>query len=77
MNDIGSLMYELDKSLSRLLKPLVGKINSFMKDSSGFADMVKNTTLESRNTNICFNVVYLFTKISLESTKCSRKLPHG
>ena len=68
MKVIGSLMYELDKSLHRFLKPLVGNINSFMKDSCGFVDMVKNTTLESHNTNISFNVVYLFTKIALYST---------
>ena len=42
VNTIGSATYELAKYVAKILKPLVGNTDSFIKDSKDFVNFIKN-----------------------------------
>ena len=63
---IGSPTYLLAKMLAGILAPLAGKTDTFVKNSSHFADMVKNIDLHQEDTLISFDVTSLFTKVPIE-----------
>ena len=66
VNTIGSPTYELAKHLAKVLGPLVGKTDSFIKDSSHFVELIKDEKLEPKDIILSFDVVSLFTKIPLD-----------
>ena len=66
VNTIGSPTYELAKYVAKILKPLVGNTDSFIKDSHDFVNLIKNETLEKDDILVSFDVVSLFTKIPLD-----------
>jgi hypothetical protein len=52
--------------IMRILGPLVGNIDSFIKDSSDFVRMIKNEKVDPNDILLInFDVVSLFTKIPL------------
>jgi hypothetical protein len=66
VNTIGSPTYELAKHVAKILSPLVGHTDSFIKDSNDFIKIIKNEKLKPQDTLISFDVVSLFTKIPLD-----------
>jgi hypothetical protein len=66
VNTIGSPTYELAKHVAKILSPLVGHTNSFIKDSNDFIKIIKNEKIRTQDTLISFDVVSLFTKIPLD-----------
>jgi hypothetical protein len=65
VNTIGSPTYELAKYVAKILGPLVGQTDSFIKDSNDFINIIKNEKVKPDDTLISFDVVSLFTKIPL------------
>jgi hypothetical protein len=65
VNTIGSPTYELAKYVARILGPLVGRTDSYIKDSRDFVELIKEEKIESKDMLISFDVVSLFTKIPL------------
>ena len=63
---IGSPTYKLSKELARVLSPLAGHTNSFVKNSSHFAQRIRETTLNTDDIMVSFDVVSLFTKVPVE-----------
>jgi hypothetical protein len=66
VNTIGSPTYELAKHVAKILSPLVGHTDSFIKDSNDFINIIKNEKVGPQDTLISFDVVSLFTKIPLD-----------
>jgi hypothetical protein len=66
VNTIGSPTYELAKHVAKILRPLVGHTDSFIKDSNEFINIIKNEKVRPQDTVISFDVVSLFTKIPLD-----------
>ena len=66
VNTIGSPTYELAKYVAKVLKPLVGNTDSFIKDSHDFVNLIKKEKLERDDILVSFDVVSLFTNIPLE-----------
>jgi len=55
----------LTKYVSGILSPLVGNIDSFIKDSKHFVDLIKDDKYEPKDMTVSFDVISLFTKIPL------------
>jgi retron-type reverse transcriptase len=51
--------------VARILGPLVGRTDSYIKDSRDFMELIKEEKIESKDIIISFDVVSLFTKIPL------------
>ena len=66
INTIGSPTYNLAKYLAKLLKPLVGKNNSFVKDSTTWVEEVSKENLNEEDKIMSFNVVSMYTKIPID-----------
>ena len=66
VNTIGSPTYELAKYVAKILGPLVGNCDSFIKDSSAFVKLIQEEKVEPKDRIVSFDVVSLFTKIPLE-----------
>jgi hypothetical protein len=66
VNTIGSPTYELAKHVAKILSPLVGHTDSFIKDSNEFIKIIEKEKLKPEDTLISFDVVSLFTKIPLD-----------
>jgi len=66
VNTIGEPTYLLAKFLSQKLKPLVGRIDSFVKDSASFVQEWRDVILEPGDLLVSFDVVCLFTKIPIQ-----------
>ena len=66
VNTIGGPTYLLAKFLALKLKPLVGRTESFMKDSASFIDELKDIKLDPRDILVSFDVVSLFTCIPIK-----------
>ena len=65
VNTIGGPTYLLAKFLALKLKPLVGRTDSFVKDSSSFVNELKEVKLSPDDKLVSFDVVSLFTKIPI------------
>jgi RNA-directed DNA polymerase len=52
--------------VARILGPLAGRTDSYIKDSRDFVELIKEEKIESKDILISFDVVSLFTKISLD-----------
>jgi hypothetical protein len=66
VNTIGSPTYELAKYVAKILSPLVGHTDSFIKDSNDFIKIIKNEKIKPKEILISFDVVSLLTKIPLD-----------
>jgi hypothetical protein len=66
VNTIGSPTYELDKHVAKILDPLLGHTNSFIKDQNKFIRIINNEMVKPEDILISFDVVSLFTKILLD-----------
>ena len=62
---IGSPTYLLSKQLARILNPLSGHTESYIKNSQEFAQRIHGTPLDEDDKMISFDVVSLFTKVSV------------
>ena len=60
---IGSPTYDIAKFLTKIISPLTGKSDSFIKNSSDFAERVRNTVLNASDKMVSFDVVSLFTRV--------------
>ena len=60
---ISSPTYNLSKFVSKMISPLVGKTDSFVKNSRDFAELVKKEKLESDEIMVSFDVKSLFTNV--------------
>ena len=56
VNTIGSPTYELAKYVAKLLGPLVGHTDSFIKDSNDFINTIKNEKMKPNDTLISFDM---------------------
>ncbi|XP_059066646.1 uncharacterized protein LOC131857886 [Cryptomeria japonica] len=65
VDTIGSPTYKLAAFLAKLISPLVGNSNSFIKDSNQFVQFIKDTKLDPQDTLVSFDVVSLFTKVTI------------
>ena len=61
----GSPTYNLAKLLAKILTPLTGKTESYVKNSSAFAKRIRGTTLAENDIMVSFDVVSLFTRVPL------------
>ena len=66
MSSIGSPMYALAKEMVRILSPLAGSSNSYIKNSEHFARKIENTTLNSCDLLVSFDVRNLFTNVPVD-----------
>lgn len=65
VNTIGGPTYLLAKYLSNKLKPLVGRTESFVKDSSSFINELKDIRIDPSDMLVSFYVISLFTNITI------------
>ena len=65
---ISSPTYNLSKFVSKMISPLVGKTDSFVKNSRDFAELVKKEKLESDEIMVSFDVKSLFTNVPVTTT---------
>ena len=79
VNTIGSPTYQLAKYLAKILGPLVGNKDSFIKDSSEFVKLIKDEKIKPKDMISSFYVVSLFTKIPWmnQSRSLRRILTHA
>jgi hypothetical protein len=59
---IGSPTYELEKHVAKILGPLVGSTESYIKYSNEFVNLIKEEKVEPGDMLISFDVVSPFTK---------------
>ena len=64
--NIGSPTYCLAKELARIISPLSGQTQSFMKNSAHFVEKVEQVSLDGHDYMASFDVVSLFTKIPID-----------
>ena len=63
---IGSPTYRLAKKLARILSPLAGHSDSFVKNSAEFAREVRDMELGEEDVMLNFDVVSLFTRVPVD-----------
>jgi hypothetical protein len=63
VSTIGSPVYRLSKMLARILTPLSGKTESYIKNSTDFAKKIHDTELNENDKLVSFDVVSLFTRV--------------
>ena len=66
VNSIGGPTYLLAKFLALKLKPLVGRTESFVKDSASFINELKDIKLDPNDILVSFDVVSLYTCIPIK-----------
>lgn len=74
VDTMGSPTYFLASHLAKIISPLVGKSDSFVKDSCHFVQFIKGNFVDSDDILVSFDVVSLFTKVpipdSIQIVKC-------
>ena len=63
---IGSPTYRLAKELARILSPLAGHSDSFVKNLAEFAREVRDMELGEEDVMLSFDVVSLFTRVPVD-----------
>ena len=63
---IGSPTHSVARLLTKILNPLAGQTDSFVNNSSHFAEKIKETEVAATDRMISFDVVSLFTKVPVE-----------
>ena len=66
VSSIGSISYPCAKYIAGILKPLVGKTSSFIKNSADFVDKIKDCRVEDDEELISFDVTALFTSVPVD-----------
>lgn len=66
MSAIGSSIHQLARELVRILKPLSGTTDSYIKDSFAFVERISQTTILESDVLVSFDVVSLFTRVPVE-----------
>ena len=64
VSTIGSPTYQLAKELARIIRPLCGQTESYVRNSAHFVDILKNISMD--DLMVSFDVVSLFTKVPIE-----------
>ena len=63
----GSVSHSLARLIADILKPLAGNTNTFVKNSSEFASLIRNTNIEENEDMVSFDVESLYTSIPVDS----------
>ena len=63
MSSVGSITYNSAKYLAKVLSPLVGKTEHFVKNSQHFVSLVKDKRVEEDEVLISYDVSALFTSV--------------
>ena len=63
---VGSPTYKLAKELARVLSPLTGKTESFIKNSAEFANRIRKEPVTDGDMMVSFDVVSLFTRVPVD-----------
>jgi hypothetical protein len=66
VSSIGSPCYVVAGFLHKILSPLAGKLESFIKNSGHFVRLLKSVNLQYSDTLISFDVVSLFTNVPVD-----------
>jgi hypothetical protein len=66
VSSIGSPCYALAGFIHKILSPLAGKSESFVKNSGHFVQLLKSVNLRSSDTLLSFHVVSLFTDVPVD-----------
>jgi hypothetical protein len=66
VSSIGSPCYALAGFLHKILSPLAGKSESFVKNSAHFVQLLKSVNLQPPDTLVSFDVVSLFTNVPVD-----------
>ena len=66
VSTIGSFAYPLAKKLARILSPLVGKTESFVKNSAHFVEKISDLELRYSDLMVSFGVKSLFTQTPVD-----------
>ena len=65
VSSIGSTTYQLAKELTRVLSPLRGQTDSYIKNSHHFVQKISSLSLGSTDIMVSFDVKSLFTKVPI------------
>ena len=68
VDTIGSPTYLLALHLAKIIKPLVGNSDSFVKDSNHFVQFTKEVRIDHSDILVSFDVVSLFTKVPIPNS---------
>ena len=63
VSSVGSITYNSAKYLAKVLSPLVGKTEHFVKNSQHFVSLIKNKRVEEDEVLISYDVSALFTSV--------------
>ena len=66
VSTIGSPCYLLAKELARILSPLAGKTETFVKNSTDFVQRTKDLTINDNDMMVSFDVTSLFTRVPID-----------
>ena len=66
MSAIGSSTHQLARELVRILKPLSGTTDSYVKDSFAFMERISQTTILKSDDLVSFDVVSLCTRVLVD-----------
>ncbi len=65
---IGSPLYLLSKYLSKILSPLVGHSDSYIKNSTHFVNRISDIVIDDSDLLVSFDVKSLFTMVPIEDS---------
>ena len=63
---IGSPIHKLAKELARILSPLTGKTESFVKNSAEFAERIRKEPVKEGDLMVSFDITSLFTNVPVD-----------
>ena len=61
--DVGSIFKEVEKHISKIIKPLTGKTPYYVKNSQDFVNKVKDTVVEEEETLVSYDVTALYPSV--------------
>ena len=68
VSTIGLATYNVAKELSRILSPLIGWTDTYIKNSSHFVSKIKDLLFNENDIMVSFDVKSLFTKVPIEDS---------
>jgi hypothetical protein len=68
VSSIGSPCYALSGFLHKILSPIAGKSESFVRNSDHFIQLLKYVNLQNTDTLVSFDVISLFTNVPIDET---------
>ena len=66
VSTISSPCYLLAKELARILSPLAGKTDTFVKNSTDFVQRTRDLTINDNDMMVSFDVTSLFTRVPID-----------